>query len=102
MLTLAASTARQAYTPPTPAHRWLEKKGVRKKKRSDDQRLIEENNRANRLFIETGVTVHFLPRSPNSHENSLSNSSRLKMSQATGAPSRNTKPFGPRSTAQAI
>jgi hypothetical protein len=29
------------------------------------------------------VTVHFLPRSPNSRKNSIRNSSRLKMSQAT-------------------
>jgi hypothetical protein len=47
------------------------------------------------------VTVHFLPRSPNTHKNSISNSSRLKMSQATGAVSRNTAPVGPKSTAQA-
>jgi hypothetical protein len=47
------------------------------------------------------VTVHFLPRSPNSRKNSISNSSRLKMSQATGAASRNTAPVGPKSTAQA-
>jgi hypothetical protein len=47
------------------------------------------------------VIVHFLPRSPNSHKNSISNSSRLKMSQATGAASRNTALVGPMSTAQA-
>jgi hypothetical protein len=47
------------------------------------------------------VNVHFLPRSPNSHKNSISNSSRLKMSQAIGTASRNTAPVGPKSTAQA-
>jgi hypothetical protein len=47
------------------------------------------------------VTVHFLPRSPNSHKNSISNSSHLKMSQATGAASCNTAPVGPKSTVQA-
>jgi hypothetical protein len=47
------------------------------------------------------VTVHFLPRSPNSRYNSISNSSRLKMSQATGAASRNTAPVVPKSTTQA-
>jgi hypothetical protein len=47
------------------------------------------------------VIVHFLPRSPNSHKNSISNSSRLKMSQATGAASRNTTPVGSMSTARA-
>jgi hypothetical protein len=47
------------------------------------------------------VTVHFLPRSPNSRKNSISNSSRLKMSQATGTASRNTTTVGPKSIAQA-
>jgi hypothetical protein len=47
------------------------------------------------------VTVHFLPRSPNSRKNSISNSSRLKMSQATGAVSHNTAPLGFKSIAQA-
>jgi hypothetical protein len=47
------------------------------------------------------VTVHFLPRSLNSRKNSISNSSRLKMGQATVAVSRNTTPVGPKSTAQA-
>jgi hypothetical protein len=32
----------------------LEKEGTRKKKKSDDQRLSEENNMASRLFIEAG------------------------------------------------
>jgi hypothetical protein len=47
------------------------------------------------------VTVHFLPRSPNSRKNSISNSSCLKMSQAIGAASRNMAPVVPKSTAQA-
>jgi hypothetical protein len=47
------------------------------------------------------VTVHFLIRSPNSRKNSISNSNHLKMSQATGAISRNTTPVGPKSTAHA-
>jgi hypothetical protein len=47
------------------------------------------------------VTVHFLPCSLNSRKNSISNSSRLKMSQATDAVSCNTAPVGPKSTAQA-
>jgi hypothetical protein len=47
------------------------------------------------------VTIHFLPRSPNSRKNSISDSSRLKMSQATGAVSRNMAPVGPKSTTQA-
>jgi hypothetical protein len=47
------------------------------------------------------VTVQFLPRSSNSRKNSISNSSRLKMSQATGAASCNTAPVGPKSSAQA-
>jgi hypothetical protein len=47
------------------------------------------------------VIVHFLPRSPNSCKNSISNSSRLKMSQATGVVSRNTASVGLKSTAQA-
>jgi hypothetical protein len=74
----------------------------RKKKTTDDRRMSEENNGASRLFIEAGVTVHFLPRSLNSRKYSISNSSHLKMSQAIGAASRNTTSFGPRSTAQAI
>jgi hypothetical protein len=32
----------------------LEKEGTRKIKKSDDQRLSEENNGASRLFIEAG------------------------------------------------
>jgi hypothetical protein len=47
------------------------------------------------------VTAHFLPRSSNYRKNSISNSSRLKMSQATGTASRNPTPIGPKSTAQA-
>jgi hypothetical protein len=47
------------------------------------------------------VTVHFLPHSSNSRKNSISNSSRLKKSQATGIASRNTTPIGPKSNAQA-
>jgi hypothetical protein len=47
------------------------------------------------------VTIHFLLRSPNSRKNSISNSSRLKMSQAIDVASRNTAPVGPKSTAQA-
>jgi hypothetical protein len=47
------------------------------------------------------VTVHFLPRSSNSRKNSISNSSRLKISQATGAASHNTAPVGPKSTTEA-
>jgi hypothetical protein len=47
------------------------------------------------------VTVHFLPRSPNSRKNSIRNSSRLKISQATSVVLRNTAPFGPKSTTQA-
>jgi hypothetical protein len=47
------------------------------------------------------VTVHFLPRSPNSRKNSISNSSRLKMSQATGVVTCNMTPVGLKSTAQA-
>jgi hypothetical protein len=72
-----------------------------KKKKADDRRMSEENNGPSRLFIEAGVTFHFLPRSPNSRKNSISNSSRLKMSHATGAASRNTAPVGTKSTAQA-
>ena len=74
----------------------------KKKKATDDRRMSEENNGASKLFIEPGVTIHFLPRSPNSRKYSISNSSRLKMSQATGVASRNMTPFGPRSTAPAI
>jgi hypothetical protein len=47
------------------------------------------------------MTIHFLPRSPNSHKDSIGDSSRLKMSQATGAVSRNTASVGPTSIAQA-
>jgi hypothetical protein len=47
------------------------------------------------------VIVHFLPRSPNSRKNSIINSNRLKMSQATGTVSRNMTPVGLKSTAQA-
>jgi hypothetical protein len=47
------------------------------------------------------VKVHFLPCSPNSHKNSISNSNRLKMSQASGAVSRNSAPVGSKSIAQA-
>jgi hypothetical protein len=47
------------------------------------------------------VTVHFLPRSSNSRKNSISNSNRLKMSQASGAVSRNTAPVGFKPTTQA-
>jgi hypothetical protein len=47
------------------------------------------------------VTVHFLPRSPNTRKNSISNSRHLKMSQATSVVSRNTTLVGPNSTAQA-
>jgi hypothetical protein len=74
---------------------------VKKKRKADDRRMSEENNGASMLFIEAGVTVHFLPRSPNSRHNSISNSSHLKMSQATGAASCNTTPVGPKSTTQA-
>jgi hypothetical protein len=50
----------------------------------------------------TGSPIHPPSRcSQNSHKNSISNSSRLKMSQATGVVSRNTTPFGSKSTAQA-
>jgi hypothetical protein len=63
--------------------------------------MSKENNGASRLFIEGGVTVHFIPRSPNSRKYSISNSSRLKMSQATDAASRNMTSFGLRSTARA-
>jgi hypothetical protein len=100
-LALVVSTERPATTPLTSIHGWLEKER-KKKKATDDRRMNEENNGASRLFIEVGVTVHFLPRLPNSHKYSISNSSRLKMSQARGAASRNTTPFGPGSTAQAI
>jgi hypothetical protein len=79
---------------------WIRRE--RKKKATDDRRMSEENNGASRLFIEVGVTVHFLPRSPNNRKYSISNSSRLKMSQATGATSHNTTLFGPRSTVEAI
>jgi hypothetical protein len=47
------------------------------------------------------LIVHFLPRSPNSCKNSISNSNRLKMSQGTDAVSRNTTSVGLKSTAQA-
>jgi hypothetical protein len=47
------------------------------------------------------VTVYFLPRSPNSHKNSISNSNRLKMSEASGTVSRNMAPIGFQSTTQA-
>jgi hypothetical protein len=47
------------------------------------------------------VTVYFIPRSPNSRKNSISNSRRLKVSQATGTVSRNMAPVGPKSTAHA-
>jgi hypothetical protein len=100
-LALVVTTTRPATTPPTSTHGWLEKER-KKKKATNDRRMSEENNGASMLFIEVGVTVHFLPRSPNSRKYSISNSSRLKMSQATGAASRNTMTFGPRSTAQAI
>jgi hypothetical protein len=56
------------------------RRGEREKKVTDDRRMSEENSGASRLFIEVRVTVHFLPRSPNSHKYSISNSSRLKMS----------------------
>jgi hypothetical protein len=46
------------------------------------------------------VTVHFLPRSPNSRKNSISNSNRIKMSQASGAVLPNMAPVGFKSTAQ--
>jgi hypothetical protein len=62
---------------------------------------VKRTAKASRPFIEAGVTVHFLPRSPNSRKNSISNSSRLKMSQATGIASHNTTPVGPKATAQA-
>jgi hypothetical protein len=58
----------------------LEKERAKKKKAADDRRMREENNEASRLLIEAGVTVHFLPRSPNGRKYSISNSSRLKMS----------------------
>jgi hypothetical protein len=79
----------------------MEKK-QREKRVADDQRMSEENNGASRLFIEGGVTIHFLPHSLNSRKYSISNSSHLKMSQATDATSRNTTPFGLRSTARPI
>jgi hypothetical protein len=47
------------------------------------------------------VTVHFLPHSQNSHKNSISNSNRLKMSQASGAVLCNMAPVGFKSTSQA-
>jgi hypothetical protein len=47
------------------------------------------------------VTVHFLPCSPNSRKNSISNSNRVKMSQASGAVSRNIALVGFKSIAQA-
>jgi hypothetical protein len=59
-----------------------------------EERVKRTTGQAGYLY-RTGVTVHFLPRSPNSRKNSISNSSRLKMSQATGAASRNTTPVGP-------
>jgi hypothetical protein len=62
---------------------------------------VKKTDRASRLFKKVVVTIHFLPRSPNSRKNSVSNSSRLKGSQATAAVSRNTAPIGPDSTAQA-
>jgi hypothetical protein len=62
---------------------------------------VKKTAKVGGLFKEVGVTVHFLPRSPNSRKNSISNSSRLKRSQATGAVSRNTALVGPKSTAQA-
>jgi hypothetical protein len=46
------------------------------------------------------VTVHFLPRTPNNRKNSISNSSRLEISQATDVVSRNMAPVGLKSTAQ--
>jgi hypothetical protein len=81
------------------------------KEATDDRRMCEENNGASRLFIGAGgncssattlTEVHLLPRSPNSRKYSISNSNRLKASQAADAASRNTTPFGLRSTAQAI
>jgi hypothetical protein len=85
---------------PLPMVKWRRRE--REKKVTDDRRMSEENNSASRLFIEVGVAVHFLPRSLNSHKYSISKSSRLKMSQAIDAASRNTTPFGPRSTARAV
>jgi hypothetical protein len=61
-----------------------------------------ESSRAWADYLKRSGDDRPLPtRSPNSHKTSISNSSRLEMSQASGAASRNTTLDGIKSTAQA-
>jgi hypothetical protein len=64
---------------------------VKRKGKASDQERVKKAVEAGGLFKEA---EGFLPRSPNSHKSSISNSNRLKMSQASGVVSRNTTPVG--------
>jgi hypothetical protein len=58
------------------------------KEEIDDQKMCEDTSKVGSLFIEAGRRKY-----------SISNSNRLEISQAADAASRNTTPFGLRSTA---
>jgi hypothetical protein len=69
------------------------------KEETDDQKMCADTNKAGSLFIEAGGNCSSPTTITNSRKYSISNSNRLETSQAADAASRNTTPFGLRSTA---